>query len=292
MRGHQAEELARRRGGRRSGAASTSSSRASAASASSIASMHDSMSSTLAHVAARRARARSRRDRLDRAATSSRARGAARAASRTGASCATVFGPTTTAVTSGDLQEPGEWRARRATRRAPAARRSSSSSASNVASVRKRSLPSGRIVMREPARRRLAAAVLAGQPAAGERAVRRVPEAVLVTEREDRLAVVLDEQRERVLHPLVAGEPLEGRELERLGELVGGEVRGADRADEAVADEVVERLQRLLLRHVRVEVVGEVERDALEPEPAQARLELPPDARRAGGRGRLPRSSG
>ena len=122
----------------------------------------------------------------------------------------------------------------------PAASRSSSSSASNVASVRKRSLPSGRSVIREPDGGWLPAAVLPGQPATGERAVRRVAEAVLVAEGEDRLAVVLHEQREGVLHPLVAREPLERGELERLGELIRREVRRADRTDEALADELVE----------------------------------------------------
>ena len=52
--------------------------------------------------------------------------------------------------------------------------------------------------------RRLAAAVLAGQPAAGERAERGVAETVLAADREDGLAVALIEEREAVLHPLVA----------------------------------------------------------------------------------------
>ena len=75
-------------------------------------------------------------------------------------------------------------------------------------------------------------------PASGLKAV---PEAVLVAQREDRLAIVPDEQRERVLHPLVAGQALEGREFQCLCQLLGGEVRGADRADGAGVDELVER---------------------------------------------------
>src|SRR6478752_5956148 len=98
--------------------------------------------------------------------------------------------------------------------------------------------------------RRLAAAVLAGEPAAGERAERGVAEAVLAADREHGLAVALLEQREAVLHPLVAREPLERRELERLCELLAGEVGGTDRPDLACLDQAGERLERLLLWRV------------------------------------------
>ena len=140
--------------------------------------------------------------------------------------------------------------------------------------------------MREPGRRLLAAPVLPGEPAACERAERRVPDPVLVAEREDRLAIALLEERERVLHPLVPREPLERGQLERLGELLGREVRRARGADRAGADELVERLQRLLLGDVRVEVVCEVERDPLDAEPARLvstcrRIRAPPSPRSA-----------
>ena len=61
--------------------------------------------------------------------------------------------------------------------------------------------------------------------------------------------------------------------------------RGADRAR---ADELVEREERLLLRDVRVEVVGQVERDAVDAEPAKARLHLPADPAAAQAPGRRP----
>ena len=87
-----------------------------------------------------------------------------------------------------------------------------------------------------------------------------------MADREDGLGVAAVEQRERVLHPLVAHEPFQLRDLEGLGELLAVEVRRADGADFARADELVERAQRLLLRHIRIEVVRHVERDALDPE--------------------------
>ena len=95
--------------------------------------------------------------------------------------------------------------------------------------VRRRSLgtvalvPSGRSVIREPAgaARR---AVLAGQPAAGQWAERGVAEAVLVAQREHRLAVALLEEREGVLHPFVASQPFAGGQLEGLGDLLGRKV--------------------------------------------------------------------
>ena len=86
--------------------------------------------------------------------------------------------------------------------------------------------------------------------------------------------------------------PFERGQLERLGELLGREVRGTRGADRAGADELVERLERLLLRDVRVEGVREVERDPVDAEPAEARLDLPPDPGAARAPGRPPRSSG
>ena len=86
------------------------------------------------------------------------------------------------------------------------------------------------------------------------------------------------EQRERLLRPLVADEPLQPRQLQRLGELLGGEVRRADGTDRPRADELVERLERLLLRRVRIEVVRHVERDPLQSEATPALVDLPEDA--------------
>ena len=125
--------------------------------------------------------------------------------------------------------------------------------------------------------RRLAAAVLPGEPPAGERAERGVAEAMLAADREDGLAITLLEEREAVLHPLVARQPFQPRELERLCELLAAEVGGTDRADLACGDQAGERLERLLLGRVGVEGVREVERHALDAEPAQARVDLPLD---------------
>ena len=66
--------------------------------------------------------------------------------------------------------------------------------------------------------------------------------------------------------------------LERLGQLLAGEVGGPDRADLSGANELVERVQRLRLGRVRVEVMSEIERDPLEPEPPQADVDLAEDA--------------
>ena len=113
-----------------------------------------------------------------------------------------------------------------------------------------------------------------------------------MAEREDRLAVALLEQGEGVLHPLVARQPFERGQLERLGKLLAGEVGCADGADLPGPHELVEREQRLLLRDVRVERVRHVQRDALDSEPLEARLELAADARSAPGRGPGPHPSG
>ena len=67
-----------------------------------------------------------------------------------------------------------------------------------------------------------------------------------MTDGEDGLRVFPVEERERVLRPLVAGEAFELRDLDGLGELLGREVRRADRADLARAHELVEGRQRLL----------------------------------------------
>ena len=110
----------RRRGGRASAPSSwlvggrndersgmDSSSRASAARASSIAAMHDSMSRSSRTSCVRQHEHAHREQPLAVASRSSLARWMP-SASRTGASCSTLFGPTTTAVISGHVQEPGD----------------------------------------------------------------------------------------------------------------------------------------------------------------------------------------
>ena len=122
-----------------------------------------------------------------------------------------------------------------------------------------------------------ATSVLAREPATRERPERLVSELVLVADREDGLRVGTIEERERVLHPLVASEPFELRDLDRFSELLGREVRGADGADLSRPHELVERGERLLVRCVGVELVREVEGNSLDPETLQARVELAVD---------------
>ena len=86
------------------------------------------------------------------------------------------------------------------------------------------------------------------------------------------------EERVRALHPLVASEALALRDLERLGELYDLEVGGSHCSDLPRSHELVEGAQSLLLRNVRIELVREVERHPLEPEPPQADVDLPKDA--------------
>ena len=104
-----------------------------------------------------------------------------------------------------------------------------------------------------------------------------VPEPALVTDGEEGVGVVQLEQRERVLHPFVASEPFELRDLDGLCELLGAEVGRSDRADRPGTDQLVERPERLLVRCIGIEVVRHVQRNPLESEPLQARLDLPPD---------------
>ena len=124
------------------------------------------------------------------------------------------------------------------------------------------------------ARRGLAAAVLAGQPTAGERAVGLVGDAVLAAERKDVGLVGALEQRARVLEVGRARARVEGR-----AELLAVEVAEPVRADLAVGLQLLERLDRLVERRLRVVVVGEVEVDLLDAEPLEARLELSEHAR-------------
>src|SRR5262249_44277942 len=60
----------------------------------------------------------------------------------------------------------------------------------------------------------------------------------------------------------------------RLGELPGIHRRGADIARLAGAHDVVQRLERLLDRRLRIPPVNLVEIDVIGPEPFQARIDL------------------
>src|SRR5438067_697180 len=125
----------------------------------------------------------------------------------------------------------------------------------------------------------LATLVLAGEPASAERAEGCEAEAMLEADRERVLLCFAIEQRVAVLSPLEAHDALELRDLEGLGELLPVEVGGADGADLSGADELVENEQRLLERRLRIPVVGHVQRDALEAQSLEARLDLPEDSR-------------
>ena len=122
--------------------------------------------------------------------------------------------------------------------------------------------------------------------------MRLVPEAALAADREYRVGIAPVEERERVLHPLVAGEPSSFGDLDGRRELFGCRVGRADRADLSVADELVERRQGLLERRVRVMCVRHVERNAVDAETLEARLDLAADAVRGTARGRRPSAIG
>ena len=120
-------------------------------------------------------------------------------------------------------------------------------------------------------RERLAAAVLAGQPAARQRPERQVGDVVLGRQRQHAALIAAVEQRERVLDRRgLAGD-------QRRVELAGVEVADAVRADQALVAERLERGQGRVERDVRVVVVGEVEVDALEAEALEARVQLAHD---------------
>ena len=123
----------------------------------------------------------------------------------------------------------------------------------------------------------MAAPIAAGKPAAGDRAVHLVPEAVLAADGKHGVGVVPLEERERVLHPLVARQPFELGDLDGFSELLGRVVGRADRAHGACPHELVERRERLLDRCVRIGRVGHVQRYALDAQPLEARLDLPSD---------------
>ena len=110
-------------------------------------------------------------------------------------------------------------------------------------------------------RRRRVALVLAGQKPARQREERQQPHPVRLDRRHE---LALDVAHDEAVLVLARDEGVEvprvGRPL-RLDHLPGGEVRAADVADLALADEVVEGAQRLLDRRQRVGAVELVEVD-------------------------------
>ena len=130
---------------------------------------------------------------------------------------------------------------------------------------------------RHPRARRqgLAAAVLAGEPAAGERAERREAEAVLGAERQHLLLGLAVEQRVRVLHPAEVAGGERGAKLRRRRRCSARTRRACPRARSSSSTPAVSAIG-----HVRVPGVREEQRHALDAEAAEARLELAADARR------------
>ena len=116
----------------------------------------------------------------------------------------------------------------------------------------------------------LPASVLAGKQAAGQRAPDQDAQALVNRERNQ---LVLGLPSLQGVVDLLGHEPREPVALgdaQGLHQVPGGEVRGADIAHLAVADQVIQRRQRLLQRRQTVPLVHLVEVDVIGPEPAQA----------------------
>src|SRR5205823_1513557 len=116
--------------------------------------------------------------------------------------------------------------------------------------------------------------VLAGQPAAPERAERSEAEPLAPADLPHAVLSGRRQEVELVLDPGEAREPMCLARLERLDQLLGADVAGADRLDFAAANEIVERLERFANRNLGVGLVGEVHVDALDSEPLEARRVL------------------
>ena len=92
-----------------------------------------------------------------------------------------------------------------------------------------------------------------------------------------------------VQHPLLAQERVvldlvgeHGRELERLLQQAGGEVRHADLPHAPVVPEPVQRAERLLQRHLRVRPVQQQQVDVVDAEPLERLLGVALDQLRRG----------
>ena len=122
-----------------------------------------------------------------------------------------------------------------------------------------------------PGRVRRAAPVLAGQPAAGQRAERQVGHAPAGAQREQVRLVLPCQQRVAVLHGARRARLQGGGELGRV------EVAHPVRADQAAGLGGAERPEDFGQRHVRVVLVREIQLDVADSEPVQARAELAGD---------------
>ena len=133
-------------------------------------------------------------------------------------------------------------------------------------------------------RERDAAAVLAGQPAAGERAVDGVAHLLARAQRQQLLLVTAHQQRVGVL------DRVDVSLGERRAQLGGVVVADAGGADQPLRAEVLERVDDGARRDVGVEVVGQVEVDLLDAEAFEARVQLAlhPLGRERRGRRRMP----
>src|SRR5581483_11684623 len=120
-----------------------------------------------------------------------------------------------------------------------------------------------------PGRRRLPAAHLAGEQAAREREVRDQTEPELLERRYELGLRVAREQRVLVLGRDEPGEAALPRERVRVAHLLRGEVRRADVAHLAGANELVEGPERLLERRDAVGAVVLVEVDVVDAQPLE-----------------------
>src|SRR5918998_915813 len=122
-------------------------------------------------------------------------------------------------------------------------------------------------------RRVLAATVLAGEQATGERAPDQHAEALLDRDGDELVLGVAGLQRVVDLLADVGGEPAEIGDPQRLHQLSGGVVGRADVADLPRLHQRVQSRQGLLLRGEAVPLVDLVEVDVIGAEPPQTRLD-------------------
>ena len=199
VRGHEPHQRSARRAvGRRSAVGCRARSRASAASTSAISSMHSGIGSSRRTSCSSRTRTVMRRTPLSCRRSVSVERQLARSRAPARAARARI-GPQTAPATPGLASTHAKASVAMSTPRASASS-ASRSSPSKTASATQLLVRAGPLRHARAGRERLAAAVLAGEPAAGERAERDVGDPVLDAERDQLPLVPAVEQRVRVLH--------------------------------------------------------------------------------------------
>ena len=133
---------------------------------------------------------------------------------------------------------------------------------------------------------RLAPAELAGEPAPAERAPDQRADALVEAERHQLPLIVAAEQRVIDLMGGIARIAISLRDRQRFHQLPAGEVRDADIAELAGADEVVERREDFLDGRAGIEGMQLQQIDVVRAEPAQRRLARPRSAASARSRHR------